>query len=152
MPQQLPDVDFKQIRCFQHSQNKGFEELAVQLFRRSIPGKNEFYRMGDGGGVGGVEDIAIMRSGEKIGMQAKYVFKVSGIWQQLDNSVLPALEPHKPQLREYHIFAPCNRSKISKSCDTYIEKWNQKAIGLGEKAKVGLISPRLRWVPSFSNS
>jgi hypothetical protein len=139
MPQQLPAIDFKQIRCFQQSQNKGFEELAVQIFRRSLSGKKEFYRVDDGGGDGGVEDIAVLPSGEKFGMQAKYVSPASKLWGQLNKSVLTALETHKPHLREYHIFAPCNRSKSSKSWNNHVIKWNEKAQKLGYKNPVSFI-------------
>ena len=60
----LPDIDFFQIRSFQNSQNKGFEELCVQLFRASFSTKTQFYRVDDSSGDGWVEDIALLEQAQ----------------------------------------------------------------------------------------
>lgn len=135
----LPEIDFTRFRSFQHSQNKGFDELAVQLFKRSLPGTTQFYRVADGGGDGGVEAVATLQSSGKAGIQAKYVFKVSALWGQLNKSVVTALKTHGPDLTEYHIFAPCNRGKSSKDWDTRIAQWNQIAYKLGYPKPVKFI-------------
>lgn len=120
----LPDIDFSKIRVYQKSQNKSFEELTVQLFRSTFPTGTEFYRVDDKGGDGGVEDIAIISDTEIIGLQSKY-FDTLGAsqWSQINKSVRTAVKKHSPQLIEYRIATPVNRSKNSKSWDNYTKKW-----------------------------
>ena len=124
----LPDIDFFQIRAFQNSQNKGFEELCVQLFRASFSTKTQFYRVDDAGGDGGVEDIARLDENKKIGLQAKFFKKLSqSQWSQINKSVKTALHTHRPNIIEYRIACPCNRPKTSKTWDNYCKKWQMYA-------------------------
>lgn len=124
----LPDIDFFQIRAFQNSQNKGFEELCVQLFRASLPTKTQFYRVDDAGGDGGVEDIALLDDDKKIGLQAKFFKKLSqSQWSQINKSVKTALHTHRPNIIEYRIACPCNRPKDSKTWNNYYKKWQTYA-------------------------
>jgi hypothetical protein len=124
----LPDIDFLRIRPFQNSRNKGFEELSVQLFRATFTDKTEFYRVDDKGGDGGVEDIAIISENEKVGMQAKYFTSLDqSQWSQINNSVRTAIQTHAPDLIEYRIYTPQNRSKKTETWENYKRKWNEFA-------------------------
>ena len=128
MSNSLPDIDFSKIRTFQKSQNKGFEELSVQLFRSTFPGNVEFYRVDDKDGDGGVEDIAYISKSKKIGMQAKYFSSLAqSQWTQINNSVRTAIKTHAPNLIEYRIYTPQNRSKETETWENYRKKWNEFA-------------------------
>jgi hypothetical protein len=136
----LPDIDFHRIRPFKDSRNKGFEELCVQLFRFSFPSRTKFYRVDDASGDGGVEDIAFKADGSKIGLQAKFFVKIGPPqWNQIDKSVITALRSHAPDLLEYRIACPCNRSKDSKSWNFYCAKWQTLANDLGYTKEVTFV-------------
>jgi hypothetical protein len=114
----MPDIDFYKIRPLKNSQNKGFEELCVQLFRSTFPSRTKFYRVDDSGGDGGMEDIAFSSDGKKIGLQAKFFEKLGpSQWNQINKSVRTALKSYASNLVEYRIACPCNRSKNSNSWD-----------------------------------
>lgn len=133
----LPDIDFQKIRTFKNSKNNGFEEFSVQLFRSCFKPGTRFYRVDDAGGDGGVEDIAYVNGGKKIGLQAKFFDKLNtSQWRQINRSVKTALKNHAPSLLEYRIFTPVNRSKKSKTWDNYVEKWKNHAKSLGYKRAV----------------
>lgn len=136
----LPDIDFLKIRPLEGSQNKGFEELCVQLFRSTFPTKTRFYRVNDAGGDGGVEDIALIEQNKKIGLQAKFFEKIGqSQWTQINKSVKTALQAHSPDLLEYRIASPCNRSKDSKTWENYCVKWQEFARTLGYAKEVDFI-------------
>ncbi len=120
-----PDIDLSRIRPYKTSRNKGFEEISVQLFRDSQKGAKTFYRVDDKGGDGGVEDFAVFDGGKKIGMQAKFPEKLGqSQWTQINKSVRTAISGHSPDLTEYHIYCPFNRSKKTATWDNYVRKWN----------------------------
>ena len=125
----LPDIDLSKIRPYGSSRNKAFEELSVQLFRSSQHSADHFYRVDDGGGDGGVEDIASHLGSGKVGMQAKFfVDKLEQTqWSQITRSAKKAIKTHSPDLIEYQIFCPRNRSKDTDTWDNYITKWNAYA-------------------------
>lgn len=136
----LPDIDFKKIRPLKDTRNKGFEELCVQIFRSSFSSTTNFYRVDDGGGDGGVEDIAFNNDGTKIGLQAKFFEKLGKTqWGQINNSVRNALQSHIPDLIEYRIVCPCDRSKDSTSWDNYCAKWQKFAKELGYTTDVNFV-------------
>lgn len=136
----LPDIDIHKIRPLRESRNKGFEELCVQLFRSSFPTGTRFYRVNDAGGDGGVEDIAFRADGKKIGLQAKFFEKLGqSQWKQINKSVKNALQNHAPDLLEYLIACPCNRSKDSKSWDNHNAKWQRLANDLGYTEEVNFV-------------
>lgn len=138
--ERIPDIDFSRIRTLGSSKNKGFEELTVQLFRSTFPKETSFYRVDDAGGDGGVEDIAFVASDKKIGLQAKYFDKLgSSQWSQINKSVKTALKTHCPDLVEYRIATPVNRSKTTKTWSNYVTKWNQYAVELGYANEVKFI-------------
>lgn len=136
----LPDIDLLRIRPLEGSRNKGFEELCVQLFRSTFPAKTRFYRVNDAGGDGGVEDIALIEQKKKIGLQAKFFEKLGqSQWSQINKSVRTALQAHCPDLVEYRIASPCNRSKDSKTWYNYCVKWQEFARTLGYAKEVDFI-------------
>ncbi|MBI4773202.1 MAG: hypothetical protein HY788_03300 [Deltaproteobacteria bacterium] len=96
------DVNFKHIRSYDGSQWNAFEELVCQLARRDPPGDAaEFRRVEGTGGDGGVEAYWLLRSGSKIGFQAKYFLKTGDIdWKQVEQSVSKAIDIH-PELSGY---------------------------------------------------
>lgn len=138
--QMLPEIDFQKIRPLKDTRHKGFEELCVQLFRSSFSSTTRFYRVDDGGGDGGVEDIAIRENGNKIGLQAKFFEKLRPAqWSQIDKSVRTALQSHSPDLLEYRIACPCDRSKNFTTWNNYCEKWQGFAKELGYTSDVGFV-------------
>jgi len=135
----LPDINFQNIRCHKKSQNLGFEELCVQLFRHSFLDETIFYRVDDGGGDGGVEDIALLENDKKVGLQAKYFNCLENSqWQQIDKSVKTAIDNH-PTLIEYRITTPVNRKKDDTKWTSRIEKWNEYAKTKGFKHKIKFV-------------
>lgn len=130
----LPTIDFGRIRIHGSSQNKGFEELSVQLFRETRQNVVAFYRVDDRGGDGGLECYVTLTDGRKVGMQAKYVFSASAkssLWQQLNKSVTTALQTHCPDLCEYHVYVPCDRDKDAKIWNNHVKKWRDEAKQVG---------------------
>lgn len=136
----LPEIDFQKIRPLKDTRHKGFEELCVQIFRSSFSSMTRFYRVDDGGGDGGVEDIAIRENGNKIGLQAKFFEKLRQTqWSQIDKSVRTALQSHAPDLLEYRIACPCDRSKDSTTWNNYCVKWQGFAKKLGYTSDVDFV-------------
>jgi len=125
------DIDFSKIRVHGNSQNDGFEELCVQLFRGEHGSIESVNRVEGSGGDGGVE--AFIRQDDNVwGMQAKYWSRLEAPqWRQLKKSVTSALNNH-PTLIRYEVMAPLNRSqkKIAK-WDALCEEWQDEAKTLG---------------------
>ena len=74
----MATIDFNQIRSTPKSKNDSFESLAIQLFRahcKSPQGSSFFSLRGDGGD-GGVEAYYKTPTGDILGIQAKYFFKL----------------------------------------------------------------------------
>ncbi len=87
-----------------------------------------------------MEDIAFRADGKKTGLQAKFFEKLGQAqWTQIDKSVRTALQCHAPDLVEYRIACPCNRSKNTKSWDNYCAKWHEFAKKLGYTQKVSFV-------------
>lgn len=72
-----PNIKFSEIRALEGRQDKGFEELCVQLLHE-LSGANfsQIDRIEDRGGDGGVEAIASTESGQNIGLQTKFFSKL----------------------------------------------------------------------------
>lgn len=65
--------DFKNIRPFDGSKNKGFEELVCQLAHlEKFDGTDEFIRKEGAGGDAGVECFWRLKDQNEYGWQAKY--------------------------------------------------------------------------------
>ena len=67
------DLNFYNIRSYEGSKNKGFEELVCQLAYFSPPrNKDSFIRKEGSGGDAGVECFWKLEDGSEHGWQAKY--------------------------------------------------------------------------------
>lgn len=98
-------IDFSKVRSLNESPRDGFEELTVQLFKRSQVGAGEFVRIEGRGGDGGVEAYIKTPSG-KIGFQSKLIRNLEASqWKQLTESVQSAIRNHS-DLHTYVIAAP----------------------------------------------
>lgn len=104
----LPEIGFDKIRAVGGSQNLGFEQLAVQLFRLKYG--REFNRVGGKGGDSGVEAFWRRERYGTVGLQAKYVTSLAGRKPQFDRSIKAALQNH-PTLRSYIFVLPFDRHK-----------------------------------------
>jgi hypothetical protein len=134
-----PNIKFSEIRTLEGKQDKGFEELCVQLFSSFIgePPKR-IDRIEGRGGDGGVESIAVTNAGDFAGLQSKFFVKLeSSQWRQIAESVQTALEKH-PELTRYLVCVPLDRTPGQ------IKKWMELVVVWG------FIKPTLtvEWVGS----
>jgi energy-coupling factor transporter ATP-binding protein EcfA2 len=115
-----PNIKFSEIRALEGRQDKGYEELCVQLLHE-LSGANlsQIDRIEGRGGDGGVEAIASTESGLKIGLQTKFFSKLGASqWTQIDDSVTTAIEKH-PELGRYLVCVPLDRTPAQ------LVKWAQ---------------------------
>ena len=106
-----PKIDFSAIRMLDGKQDKGFEELCVQLLPLLL-GETPIRvdRIEGRGGDGGVEAIAPTTSGQFIGLQSKFFAKLDASqWRQVDESVRTAIGKH-PELTRYIVCVPLDRT------------------------------------------
>lgn len=104
----LATIDFNQIRATPRSKHDSFESLAIQLFKAHCqpPQGASFFSLRGDGGDGGVEAYYKTLSGEILGVQAKYFFKLGNSeFSQIKSSLKTALKNH-PTLTEYWIYLP----------------------------------------------
>lgn len=122
------EIDFSRIRASDGatgSRRDGFEEMAVELFRRQEAKGLPLVHVEGSGGDGGVEAFFVCEERGKVAVQAKnFVTKLdSPQWKQLDDSVQQALENH-PDLREYHVYVPRERTPSQKKkWGKWVDKW-----------------------------
>lgn len=105
------DISFSKIRTLEGRQDKGFEELCVQLLHL-LSGERlaRIDRIEGRGGDGGVEAIASTSSGQKVGLQSKFFTKLDATqWRQIDDSVKTAIDKH-PELTRYIVCVPLDRT------------------------------------------
>jgi len=129
-------IDFKNIRVLNRNQQEAFEEFCCQLAYRykDVPKNSKFYRYRGAGGDGGVECVWRPPNGEEWGWQAKYVFNLGNVKEQLDVSVKTALKIH-PKLTRYFICLPFNLTgptgrkgkSESEKFEEYEEEWKKLA-------------------------
>lgn len=126
-------LDWRQIRTWNGSQDRAFEELCCQLARLEappVPPNARFFRRGTPDG--GVECLWRSSDGSESGWQAKFITESPRAkhWGELDDSVRTALEKN-PFLRRYTICLPtllpedCRPGRISarQRWDEHVEKW-----------------------------
>ena len=138
----VPEIDFRNIRTHSGSQDEGFEEFCCQIAQHAVkvPEGSKHVRFRGAGGDGGVEFVWQLPSGEEWGWQAKYFFELDK--QQLDKSVSTALTIH-PSLSQYFICVPFNLTgptgRPGKSqCEKYEEykaQWEKLAEDKGMSIK-----------------
>lgn len=115
-----PNIELSKIRTLDGKQDKGFEELCVQLLPLLI---NENLvrvdRIEGSGGDGGVEAIGLTASNQVVGIQSKFFARLDATqWRQIDESVKTAIKNHTA-LARYIVCVPLDRTPKK------IEKWNQ---------------------------
>lgn len=104
----MATIDFNQIRATPKSKNDSFESLSIQLFKENCqpPQGADFFSLRGDGGDGGVEAYFKTPTGEILGVQAKYFFKLGASeLGQIKHSLQTALTNH-PTLIEYWIYLP----------------------------------------------
>lgn len=106
-----PNIKFSEIRTLEGKQDKGFEELCVQLLPMLIGEMPlRIDRIEGRGGDGGVEAIALTASGQHAGLQSKFFTKLDATqWRQVDDSVKTAIDKH-PELTRYIVCVPMDRA------------------------------------------
>lgn len=117
------------IKTYNNSQNKAFEELVCQLAREEdITNKKSFIRVE--APDGGVEAYCMLDNGDEYGWQAKFFPKMDDAqWTQIEKSFEKALEKH-PNLVKYYICIPLDRQdpRIPQQ-EWFMDKWNSKVFG-----------------------
>ena len=106
-----PNIKFSETRTLEGKQDKGFEELCVQLLPSLIGERPvRIDRIEGRGGDGGVEAIALTASGQHVGLQSKFFAKLDATqWRQVDGSTKTAIEKH-PELTRYIVCVPLDRT------------------------------------------
>ncbi|MGZ5440358.1 MAG: AVAST type 2 anti-phage system protein Avs2 [Thermoanaerobaculia bacterium] len=131
-------LNWLQLRTWDGSQHKAFEELCCQLAHaESVPAGSAFRRKG--ARDAGVECFWTSPSGAEAGWQAKFFASLGDTqWEQLDDSVKTALEKH-PRLTRYIVCVPLDRAdprivkkgRAQKSAmsawDDHVRTWSQWA-------------------------
>ncbi|MDR3369079.1 ATP-binding protein [Rhodoferax sp.] len=106
-----PNIKFSEIRTLEGKQDKGFEELSVQLLPMMVGERlQRLDRIEGRGGDGGVESIAFTVPGQHVGLQSKFFTKLDATqWRQVDESVKTAIDKH-PELTRYFVCVPLDRT------------------------------------------
>jgi hypothetical protein len=126
----MVDINFSNIRQFEGSQQKGFEELVCQLAHLESPeNANYFVRKEGSGGDAGVECYWKLNDGSEHAWQAKYFLDnlSDGQWNQINKSVKTALNKH-PKITKYYISLPKDRTDSRKVINgtpskSELDKW-----------------------------
>lgn len=135
----MVNLDFANIRTYDGSKDKGFEELVCQLAHLTPPDNAQYFvrKEGDGGDAG-VECYWKLIDSTEYGWQAKYFLDVitDNQWSQISKSVETALEKH-PKMTKYYICLPRDwtdsRKKVNgKIVNSSWDKWI-KHVKLWEK-------------------
>lgn len=135
------NMDFANIREYDGSKEKGFEELVCQLAHLNPPDNAQYFvrKEGDGGDAG-VECYWLLNDGTEHAWQAKFFLNAlsDNQWSQISKSVETALEKH-PNLTNYYICLPrdwtdsrkkINEKAISSAWDKWVyhvENWKELA-------------------------
>lgn len=116
-----PNIGFSDIRPLEGKQDKGFEELCVQLLPWLVGDFLQGVIRVDGrGGDGGVEAIAQTVSNMHVGLQSKFFSKLDEVqFRQIDESVKTVTKKH-PELTRYLVCVPLDRTPGQ------IEKWKTR--------------------------
>lgn len=119
-------INFREIRPYNGSQDRAFEELCFQLLPviEAVPTGTRLVR--HGAPDGGVEAIASLPNGDSWAWQAKFLFALTDAeFSQLDTSVASALRS-QPALKRYSFFLPYNRPAGSiPGRKSAMERWNE---------------------------
>ena len=147
----MATIDFSQIRSTPKSKNDSFESLAIQLFKAHCkPSKDSsFFSLRGDGGDGGVEAYFKSPTGNILGVQAKYFFKLgSSEFGQIKQSLSTALKNH-PTLSEYWIYIPFDltgrvaEGKRGKSEVEKFEEWCNEVATQQPNLKIKLVTAEI---------
>ncbi|HYH05692.1 MAG TPA: AVAST type 2 anti-phage system protein Avs2, partial [Thermoanaerobaculia bacterium] len=121
-------LNWMQLRPWDGSQNRAFEELCCQLAHaETFPAGSRFTRKGTPDA--GVECYWAVPAGEETAWQAKFFTSLDTVqWKQLNESVASALAKH-PRLTRYIICLPFDRAdprieKKGKKQKSAMSEWN----------------------------
>lgn len=130
-------MNWQHFQTYNEAPTRAFEAMCNQLFelwvnREYKETKQSFVVVNGAGGDGGVESYAVLVTGEKIGVQAKWFPDsiVASQFNQIKGSILTALEVH-PQLIKYIVCVPRDLSNSKKGKDgkivqkTEYSKWDK---------------------------
>lgn len=139
----MVDIDFRQIAPQCGGQREAFEEFCCQLASRTVPEDATYTRLHGAGGDGGVECFADLPDGNRVGWQAKYVFKIDSLLTQATKSLTTALNIH-PTLTQYVICFPFDltgptaRRGLSgtEKFDNWRKKQEQKVVAEGRQLTI----------------
>lgn len=145
----MVNLDFANIRAYDGSKDKGFEELVCQLAHLTPQDNAQYFvrKEGDGGDAG-VECYWKLTDSTEHGWQAKYFLGVitDNQWSQISKSVETALEKH-PKMTKYYICLPrdwtdsrkeINGKIVNSSWDKWIKHvklWEKLASEKGMKVE-----------------
>jgi hypothetical protein len=122
-------LNWSQLRTWDGSQNKAFEELCCQLAHaEDVPTGSVFRRKG--APDAGVECFWTMPSGDETGWQTKFFSSLGDTqWGQIDKSVKTALDKHS-RLTRYVVCLPFDRAdprivKKGKPQKSAMSEWNE---------------------------
>lgn len=107
-------INFANIRAVPTGPRDAFEDLACLVFKKTteVPDSTSYTRVRGTGGDGGVEAYLTLPTGQKIGIQAKYFFKLgTSELGQIKGSFNAAMLNH-PTLTEFHIYIPFDLTDI----------------------------------------
>ncbi|MFD0706773.1 NACHT domain-containing protein [Photorhabdus akhurstii] len=144
----MATIDFNQIRSTPKSKNDCFESLAIQLFKGHCqpPQGASFFSLRGDGGDGGVEAYYKTPTGEILGIQAKYFFKLGNSeFGQIKSSLTTALKNH-PTLTEYWIYLPFDltgrvaEGKRGKSEVEKFEEWHNDITTKNPNLRIKLVT------------
>lgn len=127
MTDSSPDIDFHAIRVREGSKAEGFEQLAVELFSRSVSTSTQrLTRVRGAGGDGGVEAYVQISERNIRAVQAKYFKRLQDSqWKQISKSVETALSKH-PSISAYHVYVSLDRTPSQvRRWEERVEKWKK---------------------------
>lgn len=121
------NIDWRNIRTWNGSQNSGYEELCCQLAAYDpVPAGSKFTRKG--APDAGVECYWILPTGDEWAWQAKFFLArpTDEQWAQIDKSVETALDKH-PRLVRYFVCVPVDRQdpRLDKQ-QWFMDKWEAR--------------------------
>ncbi len=123
------NLNLREIRSHEGSQDRAFEELCFQLIPVIEPLPEGTRLVRHGAPDGGVEVLGLLPDGNVWAWQAKFLFALgSSEFSQLDKSVKAALNS-QPALKRYVFYLPYNRpaGKV-KGKKSAMERWNEHCV------------------------
>lgn len=139
----MNDFDFRQIASHCGGQREAFEELCCQLASRTLPQNTVYTRLRGAGGDGGVECFADLPDGQRVGWQAKYIFDIDALLNQVTVSLTTARRVHGT-LRRYIVCFPFDltgpTARRARSGQEKFSNWQtvneQKALAEGRQLTI----------------